>query len=851
MAEKELKIKFEDLPSSIKESIDLEKGKIQDFISGEWVVAIPEEVEAVQVFVRRLVEDYGYEKSQIQTHPQFRVRKRPSDEKREYPVDIAVFKSSKRIESNLFMIVECKQPDEVRGKRQLKIYMDLSPAIVGVWFNGGSHAYIRKSQKTDGTLEYINIPNIPQKGQRLEDIGLFKRKDLKPTQNLKILFKDIRNHLSQQAVGIARDEILAQQVMNLLFCKIYDEINTGPKELVTFRSGIGETSTDVALRIKELFNQVINEYNDIFNETDSIDLDDDSINYVVGELQNYCITEAERDVLGDAFEVFIGPALKGAQGQFFTPRNVVKMAIEITNPQPGDFIIDPACGSGGFLIVALEQVWKQIEKEGKDRKLGNQWIKNKQKSIANKHFRGIDKDSFLAKVTKAYMAIVGDGRGGIFCENSLEAFDKWNAKTRDKIKHNFFDVLFTNPPFGAKIPIEEKEILENFNLGCKWRKKEYGRKWEKTNSLHKKQPPQVLFIERCLDLLKPGGKMAIVLPDGVLGGSRIGYVANYIRNKAKIIALVDCSTVTFQPFVPTKTHLVFLQKMTEKESKKNEEYDVFMAIADKVGHDKKGKPIYIVEDGEKKVDDDMPRIINQYKKYKENGLKKEEFNDFGYLVSSKWLENYLLARRYLPKFTKVIEKLENSGMDLKRLREIKYALYTGANIDATEYMEHSDYRYIMTDCVQDFGVNPSKFKYISQESYKSNKSKILKENDIIINRTGNPGVSIFVSKDIEGVMGCGFVFILKIKEKYNPNYISAFLNSKWGRLQMERVSFGSLLEHITKDDLENIIIAFPKDEKFMEDIASKSKGISDIQMESRNLFLKLKKSLENNNFLKK
>ena len=135
MAEKELKINFEELPEFIKESIDLETGKIKDYISGQWVEATPEEVEAVQVFARRLVEDYYYSKDQIQTHPQFRVRKRPSDERREYPVDIAVFKSNKKVESELFMIVECKQPNKRQGLRQLKIYMDLSPAVIGVWLS--------------------------------------------------------------------------------------------------------------------------------------------------------------------------------------------------------------------------------------------------------------------------------------------------------------------------------------------------------------------------------------------------------------------------------------------------------------------------------------------------------------------------------------------------------------------------------------------------------------------------------------------------------------------------------------------------------------------------------------------
>ncbi len=277
MVKKNAKLDYTEIPEEITETIDEKKGLIKDFISDEWVNFTPEEVEAVQVFSKRLVEDYGYNKAQIQTHPQFRVRKSPSDESKSYPIDIAVFKGKNKIEDDLFVIVECKQPNEEAGLRQLKIYLDMSPAIVGVWFNGKSHAYIRKVQKTDGTLDYLSIPNIPIKGQRIEDIGLFKRKDLKPTRNLKALFKDIRNHLAQQAVGIARDEVIAQEIMNLLFCKIYDEINTAPDEIVTFRSGINEKDKDVADRIKKLFEEVKNDYADIFEKSDTISFDNSVI----------------------------------------------------------------------------------------------------------------------------------------------------------------------------------------------------------------------------------------------------------------------------------------------------------------------------------------------------------------------------------------------------------------------------------------------------------------------------------------------------------------------------------------------------------------------------------------------
>lgn len=840
MAAKDLK--FDELPKTIQDQIDLDTGKIKDFVSGEWVEAIPEEVEAVQVFARRLVEDYGYSKDQIQTHPQFRVRKRPSDERRDYPVDIAIFRSNRKTESELFMIVECKQPEKNRGLRQLKIYMDLSPAVVGVWYNGKDHTYIRKVQKIDGTIDYVEIPNIPKQGQRIEDIGLFKRKDLQPTTNLKAVFRDIRNHLSQQAVGITRDETLAQEIINILFCKIYDEITTAPEEIVFFRSGVGEDSEVVSERLKSYFEEVKHEYSDIFDDGDSINLDSTSINYVVGELQNYCITEAKRDVLGDAFEVFIGPALKGGQGQFFTPRNVVKLAIEILDPEPEEFIIDPACGSGGFLVVVVEHIWNKIKEEARQRGFDQGWVRDKQRQVANRYIRGIDKDSFLAKVTKAYMAIIGDGRGGIFCENSLEPPENWQDKTREKISLNSFDTLLTNPPFGSKIPVREQGILENFELGHKFKKRQRGKDWKKTSKLQNQQPPQILFIEKCLGLLRPGGKMAIVLPDGVLGGSRVGYIPHYILQKAKVLALIDCPKETFQPFVSTKTHLVFLQKKTPEEINSNEEYEIFMAIADYVGHDRKGKPLFEERNGMTVDKDDLPKIAEKYRMFRQGELAEDEYDQLGYVVSSKWLENYLVAKRYLPKYINALEELEalqeQGNYKLKSIGEIKGKLFTGANINAEEYLDYSSYRYLMTACITEYGINPAKFKYVGEKPYKDNVNKVIHTDDIVINRSGQSGIATIFPQDMDGVLACGFTFVLRLNEPYDPYYVAAFLNSRLGRLQTERYAFGSILDHITKDDLENVIIPFPEDRTVLSRVSNGFREVVEIQVKGRVKFSK-------------
>lgn len=375
---------------------NLKDGYISDYVSGLQVRITPEEIEAVQPFLHKLVDDYGYPKENIVTHPQYRVKARPSDVKKEYPVDIAVFADSKHKDDDCYLIVECKKKKRRDGKEQLEDYLRFSKASLGVWYNGKETLYLRKYEQ-GGYVKFIEIPNIPIYGQRVEDVGLFRRCDLKKTHNLKSVFGSIRNYLAANNTGITLDNEFVVQIINIIFCKIYDERFTRAKDIVSFRAGIEEPRRDIASRIKKLFCSVKSKYPDVFDNSDNISLTDSSIAYIVGELQQYCLIESERDVIADAFEIFISPSLRGGQGQFFTPRNVVRLLVALTNPSRNDKIIDPACGSGGFLIESLRYVWEQVREEGNELGWPEREIFADQQEVAIKNFRGIDKESFLSK----------------------------------------------------------------------------------------------------------------------------------------------------------------------------------------------------------------------------------------------------------------------------------------------------------------------------------------------------------------------------------------------------------------------------------------------------------------------
>lgn len=403
------------------------------------------------------------------------------------------------------------------------------------------------------------------------------------------IFHQIHYHLYANS-NILRSEKLGIEMVRLLFCKIFDESSKSH----SFYIKNGEDENQIGERIRSLFLKVKSSYSDVFSNEETIGLNNYSIKFVVEKLQHYKFSEMSRDVIAEAFQAFWGYGLRGEKGQFFTPRNVVRMCVDILQPKDGDRIIDPACGSGGFLVEILTSLQ------------------------AKNYFSifGIDKDPDLVKISKTYMALLENSHKGIYNLDSLNP-DAWNNDATIQIKNNSFDLILTNPPFGSKIFIDDDKVLKNYELGHVW--KENSGKWTQTNEIQK-QVPQILFIERCLQLLSMNGKMAIVLPDGIFGNPSDKYVWEFIHKKARILGIVSLPPETFLPSTHTKTSVLFLQKSHNV----NQDYPLFMAISRKIGHDKNGKIIYkfnnsgefyVDKNGNKILDDDLPIIANNFKKW--------------------------------------------------------------------------------------------------------------------------------------------------------------------------------------------------------------------------------------------
>lgn len=274
--------------------------------------------------------------------------------------------------------------------------------------------------------------------------------------------------------------------------------------------------------------------------------------------------------------------------------------------------IDPSCGSGGFLVETLRYIWKKLDSEGERYHWNAANLKEEKMEVALNKLCGIDKDYFLSKVAKAYMAILGDGKSGIFCEDSLDIPSNWQDKTKIKIGTGKFSVLLTNPPFGSKIPVRGEDKLKQYDLAYKWKKNKHG-VWEK-GKLKEKESPQVLFIERDVQLLANYGRMAIVLPDGVFGNDTFGYIRHWLKEQGRILAIIDIPVETFQPNTSTKTSVLVFQKLPKEEIP--EDYDIFMAIASTCGHDRRGNET---------ESDEIQLVAAEYKKWAiAQGLASQE-----------------------------------------------------------------------------------------------------------------------------------------------------------------------------------------------------------------------------------
>ena len=445
------------------------ESKIIDYATGKELPSTPEEYYR-QEFEHILVDDLGYPKSRIEI--EFPIQR--GSNKQAERADIVVFKDERKKQDNILIIVEVKTP-KTSYDNQLLTYVTATTAEYAGWYSGieetskGPYFFYR-DLATDAT-KFHSLPSLPRVGETFETIGRYRKDDLQPAKDLKILFKRIHHKLYGSG-PIKREENVAQEVIRIIFCKILDE--TSPEEQCEFRATPSEINSEsgqveVKKRVEKLYAELLldPDFGELF-DNQSIEYEPEWITYVVSQIQGVGLLheETNTDALGDAYEVFLPSSLKGESGQFFTPREVVRFAIKVIAPSflDKEIILDPACGSGGFLTVAIEHFRHQITEIYRSRGFSADKLHMILKDHAGKYVYGVDIEPLLFKIAKSYMAIIGDGKSNIYNFDTLLPLVDHPSKFRSNIKEGSVDVITTNPPFGTKIDDVRPNVLEQFDL---------------------------------------------------------------------------------------------------------------------------------------------------------------------------------------------------------------------------------------------------------------------------------------------------------------------------------------------------------------------------------------------------
>lgn len=618
-------------------------------VRGKDIQAKKEEV-VRQLWLHRLLTHYGYPRDRLGV---------------EYPItfgrdsskraDIVVFDADRPTVP--YLVVEVKQTNVKGGKEQLRSYTHATGAPLALWSDGAQAVVWHRKNPN----YFVEIPDLPTAGQTIDDIAgqpwtvqtlieeEKKREERgEKARNLRQLIEDMEDEVLANA-GVD----VFEEVFKLIFTKLYDELACyrGRYKYLRFRNT--NTAAQLKGNIQSLFDDAKKEWEGVFAEDEKIKLSADHLQVCVGSLEEWKLFNSNLDVVDEAFEYLVNKSSKGEKGQYFTPRWVIDMCVKMMNPKESETVIDTACGSAGFTVHAIFHVWKQIlEDEGltASHLFTMEDKPQRCKDYVRDKVFAIDFDEKSVRVARCLNLIAGDGQTNVLHMNTLD-WSKWDetAKQDDwrdtygegwkkirklqadkKSYRNFgFDVLMANPPFAGDI--KQTDMLAPFELAHKLNKDGTPGKLE--NAVGR----DLLFIERNLDFLRPGGRMAVVLPQGRFNNSSDKRVREFIAERCRILAVVGLHPATFKPHTGTKTSVLFVQKWNDDPSAgplcpKVDDYNIFFATQRLPSKDNSGEKIYLKDASGALLRDTHGHWIVQHDLFNHDGLTQdgiaEAFEEF-------------------------------------------------------------------------------------------------------------------------------------------------------------------------------------------------------------------------------
>lgn len=526
-----------------------------------------EHVEVRLPLVEELIK-FGWDKHQIQIEPEWRVPKNPSEaSKREvgnrfdgYPVDVAIFDHAGNVGNyeHLLIIVETKSPDKTAGINQLKIYMGLEPHVrLGIWTNGSERAYVFRT--ADGSFVVQRKAQLPKPS---ESLILAAPKKLTwgdlvacPTNQLRKIFSRLLDIVVARDTKSTRRDDQLNHLCNLLLVKLEsDKVSKlSPGDAVVFQ--VWDSESETAKKIQTLFRSMRLTHSDLFStDVDKvISLDDHTIHLAAYELSNLRLLDVPINVISEAFQVFRTATLKSEEGQYYTPYPVIRSAVRFMEVHPSDRIIDPACGTGGFLLESYRQLRESF----------STMADADAKGWAQRHIFGIDKDRINVKLTKAIMLIIGDGSTHIYLADSLRSH-LWSKHYPDLLNaaaDESFSCIITNPPFGKNLKLSKNDARLSDYAICRKPKNRKERDTEFEAGVYEERELGLVFLERCYRLLIPGGRLGIILPETYMFSPTYAWLQSWLRDRLMLRGILNVPMEAFQGFCRAKTNFYVFEKV--------------------------------------------------------------------------------------------------------------------------------------------------------------------------------------------------------------------------------------------------------------------------------------------------
>jgi type I restriction enzyme M protein len=624
-------------------------------------------------------------------------------------------------------------------------------------------------------------------------------------------YRQVRNYLAGRLVGITRDDALLQEVIKCLFCKLH---------LKRRRNEI-EDSTDVlglAHIYRQAFSEVRSRLPNLFSEEDELLLDPTSLAYLDQMLGILPLDDPAYDPFGDAYEVFIGSGIRGQEGQFFTPQNAADLLVSIITPKPGEKIIDPACGSGTFLSAAARSLIKQgalPEDVAKD-------------------IVGVDKDRYLAGLASARLGMVTLAPARVYCADSLSLIEEDGSESSLRDELGKFDVVLTNPPFGARIVSVSPSVQPLFELGHRWKFDSHSGKFTRLGELQPSVPPQVLFVERCLSLVRPRGRIGMVVPESLISGSNYRFVVEYIRSQGHIRAVIGMPESLFKTSgkggTHTKTCLIYIHKNGTDDSARGNK--VFMADAQWCGRDSRGHQI---------ERDELPEISNKYEQFLAGRLNGHSHLGYGVPVT-QIIDSILAPRYYNPDVNAELSLLSDTHT-MVTIKDLVASglleITTGDEVGKLTYGSGT-IPFVRTSDISNWEVKVDPKHSVSEEIYKSLASKQdVKEGDILFVRDGTylVGTCAYITKYDTKIVFQSHMYKLRVRDhsKLSPYLLLAALNSPPVKRQIKAKRFTQDIIDSLGGRIYELVLPIPKDKSVQEQVANMVKRAIDERSEAREL----------------